>query len=166
MSCYRLESINGKLKQVIDYHSSLEEFIHNFFVILTSLRSERDHKAAIQFQKVKVHPFSASSPEAQYAKLLTSYAFSFVLKQIKLSDQVKSLQEDSSNTFQVKTSEGMTTLTVIECRCVFQRSMKLPCRHIFALRRHLGLSLFDASCCSNRWTTSYYRLIIRWGVSY
>jgi len=53
----RLESINGKLKQVISRNSSLEEFIHHFFVILTALRTERDHKAAIMFQKVKVQPF-------------------------------------------------------------------------------------------------------------
>ena len=36
----RLESINGKL---INRHSSLEEFVDRFFVILTA---ERDHKAA------------------------------------------------------------------------------------------------------------------------
>ena len=65
----RLESINGKLKQVINYHSSLEEFVHKFFVILTSLRCERDHKAAISFQKVPINSFSISSPESQYATL-------------------------------------------------------------------------------------------------
>ena len=36
----RLESINGKLKQVISRRSSLQEFIIKFFVILTSLRTE------------------------------------------------------------------------------------------------------------------------------
>lgn len=129
----RLESINGKLKQVIDYHSSLEEFVQKFFVILTSLRGERDHKAALQFQKVKVHPFLASSPKAQYAKLLTSYAFSFVLKQMKLSAQVKTIHEESGNVYKIETSEGMKAVTTMECGCIFQRSMKLPCRHILAL---------------------------------
>ena len=61
----RLESINKKLKQVIDRRSTLEEFISKFFVILVALRTERDHKAAVQFQKVKVHPFSSDSPEGQ-----------------------------------------------------------------------------------------------------
>ena len=37
MTNNRLESINGKLKQVISHHSSLEEFIDNFFIILQSL---------------------------------------------------------------------------------------------------------------------------------
>ena len=53
-----LESINGKLKQVISCRSLLEEFVLKFFVILTCLRTERDHKAAIMFQKIKVRPFS------------------------------------------------------------------------------------------------------------
>ena len=48
----RLESINGKLKQVITHHNSLEDFVTNFFVILTALRTERDHKVAVMFQKV------------------------------------------------------------------------------------------------------------------
>ena len=54
----RLESINGKLKQVVRRHSYLEEFISSFFTILTALRTERDHKAAIMFQKVRVQPMS------------------------------------------------------------------------------------------------------------
>ena len=39
----RLESLNGKLKQVIDHHSMLENFIDKFFITLTALRRERDH---------------------------------------------------------------------------------------------------------------------------
>ena len=47
----RLESINAKLKQVINRHSSLEEY---FFVTLTALRVERDHKAALMLQKLQL----------------------------------------------------------------------------------------------------------------
>jgi len=78
----RLESINGKLKQVINCHSSLEEFIERFFIILTALRTERDHKAAIMFQKIKVNPLRDDSPESLYSRLLTNYAAEFVHKQL------------------------------------------------------------------------------------
>ena len=57
----RLESINGKLKQVVNRHSSLEDFLEKFFIILTTLRTERDHKAALLFQKVKVTPYREDS---------------------------------------------------------------------------------------------------------
>lgn len=152
----RLESINGKLKQVINFHSSLEEFVVKFFVILTSLRTERDHKAALQFQKVRVQPFPSSSAEAEYSQILTSYALSYVIKQISLVDKVTSIQEEDGM-YKVKTSEGMKTVSILKCGCIFQRSMKLPCRHIFALRKRLGLGLFDNQCCADRWTRAHYR---------
>ena len=48
-----LESINRKLKkQVINQHSSSEDFVENFLIILTALRTEHDHKAAIKCQKI------------------------------------------------------------------------------------------------------------------
>ena len=79
-----LGSINRKLKQVIDRHSSLEEFFKHF-IILSALRIESDHKAAMVFQKVTVHPFPADSQESNYSKLLTPYALAFVIKQLKLA---------------------------------------------------------------------------------
>ena len=94
-----------KLKQVIDRRSTLEEFISKFFVILVALRTERDHKAGDQFQKVKVHPFSSDSPEGQYYKLLTSYASPFVLKQMELSKKVMEIKKIDDQYF-IQTSEG------------------------------------------------------------
>lgn len=152
----RLESINGKLKQVISFHSSLEEFVVKFFVILTSLRTERDHKAALQFQKVKVQPYSQSSPEAEFSKLLTSYALTYVIKQIELAKSVK-LIEEVNGEFIVNTSEGKKNVSEDDCECIFRKSMKLPCRHMFALKKKLGYALFDGHCCDKRWTLAYYR---------
>lgn len=91
----RLECINGKLKQVINHHSSLEEFIDKFFIILTALCTERDNKAAIMFQKIKVNPFCDDSPESQYSKLLTAYTAEYVHRQLKLCDNVHEIKEDN-----------------------------------------------------------------------
>ena len=76
----RLESINAKLKQTISRNSSLEEFVNKFFVILTSLRTERDHKAILMQQRVKIHSFPEGSPEMDYSCLLTTYATKYVIK--------------------------------------------------------------------------------------
>ena len=152
----RLESINGKLKQVISKNSSLEEFIEQFFIILTALRTERDHKAAIMYQKVKVHPFPANSPESDYSKVLTSYAATFVLKQLKLKEKVKEIVANGEQ-FTVETSEGQRVVTPSDCSCIFRTAMMLPCRHMFALRSNLHQPLFDASLCDKRWTSAYYK---------
>lgn len=148
--------INGKLKQVISRHSSLEDFISNFFVILTALRTERDHKAAVMFQKVKVVPYDKGSPESDYSKLLTSYASSFVIKQIQLVHKVKGIKE-SSGQYVVNTSEGDKIVSLSDCDCAFRKSMLLPCRHMLALRIMLKEPIFDAALCERRWTAEYYR---------
>lgn len=152
----RLECINGKLKQVINRYSSLELFIEQFFIILTTLRTERDHKAAIMFQKVKVIPFSENTPEYQYSKLLTSYATQYVLKQMELAKTVKDIIEEDC-CFAVQTSEGRKEVSISNCQCIFNSSMHLPCRHIFALRKKLNKPLFCHDFCDPRWTADYYR---------
>ena len=35
--------------------------------------------------------------------------------------------------------------------------MRLPCRHIFAVRDEAGINLFEATLCDERWTTKYYK---------
>ena len=152
----RLESINGKLKQVINRHSSLEEFVENFFIILAALWTERDHKAALMCQKIKVNPFRDDSPQHMYSRLLTNYAAEFVHKQLKLAEKIPDFTEDDEG-FMLKTSEGLKKVTVTSCECVFNKSMILPCRHIFALRGKLNMSLYDASICDERWTSDYYK---------
>ena len=102
----RLESINGKLKQVITKHSTLEDFVSHFFIVLNDLRVERDHKAALIFQKVKVSPFPVDSCEYEYSKLLTPYALKFVLKQIQLVERVEDITEEDNEQYTVQTSEG------------------------------------------------------------
>ena len=107
----RLESINGKLKQVINRHSSLEKFIDRVFVILSALKTERDHKAALVFQKVKVNPFPDDSPLSMYSRLLTNYATGFVHKQLELADSVSSFTTEGDE-YTGKTSEGRKYVTI------------------------------------------------------
>ena len=124
-------------KLYISKHSSLEDFVHHFFfILLTALRTERDHKAAVMFQKVKVHPFLANSPESEYFKLLTSYALGFVFKQMKLAEKVKEIKENR-NEYIVHTSESGRSVSLSHFNCTFNTAMSLPCQHMFALRAML-----------------------------
>ena len=152
----RLESINGKLKQVISRHSSLEDFVDKFFVILTTLRTERDHKAALTFQKVKVQRFEQGSPENEYSKVLTDYASSFVIKQLQLAKKVKDIKCNGEQ-YTVESSEGELSVSLTKCSCIFRNSMLLPCRHMFALRQKLDEPLVDTNLYDDRWTSLYYR---------
>ncbi|XP_047125572.2 zinc finger SWIM domain-containing protein 1-like [Hydra vulgaris] len=152
----RLENFNGKLKEVIDCNSSLENFLDKFYVVLASMRNERDHKTIFQMQKVLVDMFDPNSAEAAYKKVLTLYAAQHVLKQMSLRGDINLLQRENEY-FMVNTTEGLHTVTWNFCSCMFRKSMHLPCRHIFAARQFLRLNLFDIDLCAERWTLKYYR---------
>ena len=74
--------------------------------------------------------------QGQYCKLLTSYAFPFVLKQMELSKKVKEIKKIDDQCF-IQTSEGEKCVGLPDCNCIFRKSMLLPCHHIFALRNKL-----------------------------
>ena len=153
----RVESLNAKLKSVISCHSSLEEFIQKFFLILRVLRAERDHKAGLTVMKVPVVFHSNRDPACtSYMKNLTPYAYKFVAKQIELKKKVvlpDSLDEQQT----ITSSEGSLVITPTACQCMAWKSMRLPCRHILAVRESLGMDLFDQTLCDQRWSMDYYR---------
>ena len=124
----RLES---KLKHVIKRYSTLEEVITNLFITITSIRTERDHKAALLYQKIKVQSFPVGSPEAKYSLHLTSYAFEFVLKQLQLMEKVTFSDTNDEANVMVETSYGLKAVSTTHCECMFRTAMSLPCRHIF-----------------------------------
>ena len=126
---------------MINHHSSLQEFIDKFFIILQSLQTERDHKAALTFHKTKVFLFSENSDERRYCQLLTSYASSFAVKQLKLVDKVKEIQRKDEK-YVVETNDGIKTVSECSCECVFHKSMKLPCRHSYVFtKKAIGNSI-------------------------
>lgn len=154
----RVESLNAKLKSVISRHSSLEEFIENFFLILRVLRAERDHIAGLTIQKVPVLFHSTKDPACiSYMKYLTPYAYKFVAKQIELKAKVKLPDCDVDEQINITTSEGSVSVTSSTCQCIAWKSMRLPCRHILATRESLGMDLFDQSLCDRRWSADYYK---------
>ena len=101
----RLEYINSKLKSVIDFYSSLENFGKHFFNVLYVLRNERDNKAAISFQKTKVCYFSVSSIEVKPFKFLINHAANFVINQIERSRFNNNLKRIYPHQFEIITSD-------------------------------------------------------------
>ena len=152
----RLESINQKLKSVITKHSCLLDFHRDLQHCIASLRQERDHRSALIFQKRPVDLNEFGSSERLFFEQCTPYAFSHVRKQLSLVPKVGKFSEQPCGAYSVTTSEGCLSVTPTSCLCSFATSMKLPCRHLLALRDSLGLQLFDPVLCHKRWTKSYF----------
>ena len=79
----RVESINQKLKKVISKFSNIVTFFEDLMRVVSSLRMERDHKAIVVFQKVKLNLYGNNQDLMDYAQHLTPYAFGFVTSNIK-----------------------------------------------------------------------------------
>ena len=151
----RVESFNSKVKTVLDHHCSLESFVSGFFQVLNCLRNERNHKAVLQYQKVKINDFAKYSVQSKYETLLTSYALSFVLENIKKSEKVS--LENQAGFYLSKSSVGTVNVTPSSCTCLFSKSMLLPCEHLFRCRKEENLNLYEDTLCAQRWTKKYYR---------
>lgn len=133
----RVESINQKLKSVINKNSTIVEFFQHLLDAISCFNIERDHRALNVVYKRTNSMFSVDSPEYEFAKHLTPFALNLVCKEIK------------------KAKPGMASS--MGCNCLFHRQFDLPCRHIFEYRKSHSLPLFSTNIVARRWTLSYYK---------
>ena len=124
----RIESINQKIKSVCSKISSLGKFFDELLLAIQALRDIRDHRAIMTMQKRPAVNFDEESVESSYMHALTSYAFSFVLKQIKLVEKVKLPEAvNYDETVELSSTSARIKVTHDSCECTFWTSMQLPC---------------------------------------
>ncbi|KAH9382027.1 hypothetical protein HPB48_017248 [Haemaphysalis longicornis] len=144
----RCESMNSKLKQLVERFSSLEMFVERFFALVTTQRKEKTHRAAVLQQKRTVI-VGGDMASKLYARLLTPYAFDRV--QVELNASVVAA-EKIKDAF----DSGKIFATTEDCSCAFKQAMLLPCRHIFFLREASNMPKFDKDLCAQRWSLEAY----------
>ncbi|XP_052061159.1 uncharacterized protein LOC127701314 [Mytilus californianus] len=128
----RLESFNQKLKQVINLYSCLEVFFEKFLSLINTVRNERDHKGSVEVMKVSVRTacLNSESAEVKYLNHLTGYACKFVLQQLSKAKQITNLNGTSTDS---RLMDDEIELCTESCNCNVNKSMGLPCKHIFKL---------------------------------
>ena len=95
-------------------------------------------------------------PEIQ--SICTQYAADLIVSQLKLartteytvqvvseSDKAVISYQDRSHSVSVKGT----------CSCTFQKTLLMPCRHVFKYRIHCGLTVFDPSLVADRWLKQF-----------
>ena len=83
-----------------------------------------------------------------------------MVKQVDLSSKVKITEKVTAGSSYTTTihSKGRSLITSeCKCNCGFYTAMELPCKHIFALHKHVNITLFEAKLCATRWTCVYYK---------
>jgi hypothetical protein len=79
-----------------------------------------------------------------------------VKKELDKAEQAEVLMLDGGSV-RIKISQTETELAENNCKCTFFTSMKLPCRHIIASKKHAVKSLYDETLCADRWQIRHYK---------
>ena len=67
------------------------------------------------------------------------------------------MTEDYKGAFDVHSSRGVEKVSRNSCTCLFFSTMRLPCRHIIAVRQAAGENMYDESLCDIRWTNDFFK---------
>ncbi|CAD6241459.1 GSCOCG00012624001-RA-CDS, partial [Cotesia congregata] len=163
----RVESMNGKMKEEVGRNNYMSCFAVKFFRWLSSHNRENDFKASKDFIKKKLPVDSYTEWENLYSNHLTDKAFGYVKTELEHHDYVtfwnEKFEENVINpenieeNYQMNYKSLQITTTLKSCECLHWLTLSLPCRHIFSLRKHYGLSLFSEDLCSVKWSKNYYR---------
>ena len=164
----RLESINQKIKSIVTHHFSLLSFSDDLMTCLDLIALERDHRAATVFKRCSVNLHPANSCLSRYQQSLTPYAFSFMVKKFDLSSKVKITEKVAAGSSYITTiiysKERSLATSVSKCNCGFYIAMEIPCRHIFALHKHVNKKqsclLQDGPMFTIRRVIKYFQLMI------
>ena len=151
----RIESMNQKLKQVIQRCSKFRDFWEDLLIILDSFRKERDFRIYQTIQRRPAKPLAPNCPESMYRELLTPFAFKKVQIQLWQSDHYE-LPNEEQEEVELETSSGTCKVSAESCSCGFMQMNQLPCRHLLAFRRSKGRSLFYKEACGLRWKLTDY----------
>ena len=150
----RTENANRLLKQVTDKFSNLKRFFVDLEVAVDSMRLERDRRHADAIMKRPCLGDKDNVPDMKYASLLTPYAYKIVVKQMQLSEKVNIDSSEDKVTLII--SSGETTVTATSCSCGFVLLYLLPCRHVLAMRKKLGLDVYFTDLVHETWCLAKY----------
>ena len=149
----RLESINQKIKQVVDKNAKFDDFAQDIVVFLNIHRTEINGKMCKVTAKVPIVSITDDSVAKDYRKELTDFAYTLVEGQLKQCEEVK-IDSDDDGRYKIK--DTSVRVTENKCECAFSMQYKLPCKHILKLRKMLDLNLFEKSLINERWSKHHY----------
>ncbi|XP_065315367.1 uncharacterized protein LOC135924243 [Gordionus sp. m RMFG-2023] len=152
----RLESLNQKIKRVVNKYSPLNDLFSDLSTVVSSQAFERHHRNIMCIERLPCVTYACYTPENLYSILLTPYAFKIILNEISFHNQIHLLNIDTILNHALVCEKGVEfKITLKSCACGFLTCIKLPCRHILALHAALKLDIYLNHLCGERWTKKY-----------
>ncbi|ETP16357.1 hypothetical protein F441_09030 [Phytophthora nicotianae CJ01A1] len=168
----RLENFFGKLKEVINSSMSLAQCVEALVAADRCAEKEYEYKLS------RIGRFVNSNYDEEMGNVLRSTTH-FVAEQIEpqyaaaLSKAATYSYEAHKNNSDEVLVLGTFSCHVLNtndwrCDCEFSKSMRLPCRHAIAYRRHIQFAgpMIPWSCIDERWTSPVTKLKVVWQLQY
>ncbi|KAH0552393.1 hypothetical protein KQX54_009392 [Cotesia glomerata] len=130
-----LESLNEKLKLIMERRESLMDFLKSYFFWKNNYVTETCRKISKNFLKRDVRDMQ-DNYQKEYQKYLTEGAFKLLKPEIDSSNWItfESI-DDEKKEGRVKYKTSSLNVSIDDCQCKEYNSLHLPCRHIFALHK-------------------------------
>lgn len=155
----RLESHNQKLKDVTSRSSSLSEMFQNVLLYVRTAESETSHASFTEEFTSRSTVDSGKPGVSEIQSVCTQYAADMIVNQLKVAKsvdyEVKLSKENTEAVVSYQDRSHSVSIDKGTCSCTFQRTMLMPCRHVFKCRLDCGLVVFDQSLVANRWLKQY-----------
>ncbi|CAL1295641.1 unnamed protein product [Larinioides sclopetarius] len=148
-----LDYLENSVKVVFTSETVIVKFIKKIFLILNLKRNERVNLVLYTNPLL----FSRFSAEHQISKILTPYAAKFVIDQLDLSSEIHMDCTVMSDNYFFDNFGSPVNASVTMCSCHFFLYTFLPCRHIFAVRKTLSISICDETTIDYSWSMKYYQ---------
>ena len=150
----RVESLNQKIKQVIDRNAKFDAFAADLVNFLHMHRTEINGKICKTVNKVSTKGASDGTADGQCRHVCTEYAYKLVEAQIQKSKSVQ--VTETWDQFSCSSDNQEYSLTETSCTCDFHKQYRLPCKHVLAVRTRKDMNLFSDDLIDSRWTKAKY----------
>ncbi|XP_078272204.1 uncharacterized protein LOC144602955 [Rhinoraja longicauda] len=148
----RVQVMSQRLAAAVEDFSNVTSFTRDLLKAVDTVRAECDQRV---LQSEPPAGPEDNSAESSYRALLTDFAFRRVRTELQEAESVSFLSVEAERAWPVCRRRALVT-DQASCQCAFRTSMRLPCRHVLALRRLLGSDLFEPSLCAARWTQEHF----------
>ena len=150
----RLESQNQKIKTVLSRNTLLYEAVKNLLFLHQNKESLIAH---IHFECTAKTAYKVGNHDEVTQHVLnkyTPYSAERIVKELHASTSIEShtsTSEDGSTFYFSCNMQSSYDTTDHSCNCSIFKSLGLPCKHIFYVRRYLGMECFTDSLVLKRW---------------
>lgn len=156
----KIESHNQKLKNYVSKHMNLPQAIEHLDKFLDDTFSKSSFTRYGNL-KTKIDVRNTDKDIVQYSLLCNSKAFQIVNDEYRMLESMTFETEEDIESYKVKYEvKGLSfdirvSKSMNECSCLTFCNFGLPCRHIFACRKHFRNTVYDETLIPDRWRKEF-----------